>query len=201
MTEAVLAHSGHTEPGNSEVLLSNRNQKLAMWLFLASEVVIFSVFIAFYIVFRFSNPELVSEIHGELGIVLVSVNTFLLLMSSWAMVMGLLQIQRGDRGGLVRWIGLTALLGIVFLGGQYLEYSELAHLEISLQSDFGMRFYVPTFFHGVHVLVGVVWALMVVMRGRAGHYDTNPIGVEIFGLYWHFVDVVWIILFTLIYLV
>ena len=98
--------------------------------------------------------------------------------------------------------------GAVFLGGQYIEYRELAHLGITLGFDansgwgsFGMRFYAPTFFHGVHVLVGVLWALEVLRRGAKGRYDHNPIGIEMFGLYWHFVDVVWIMLFTLIYLV
>ena len=60
-----------------------------------------------------------------------------------------------------------------------------------------MRFYAPTAFHGAHVIVGVFWALIILWRGRKGHYDDNPIGIELFGLYWHFVDVVWILLFTL----
>ncbi|MEO0598411.1 MAG: cytochrome c oxidase subunit 3 [Chloroflexota bacterium] len=68
-------------------------------------------------------------------------------------------------------------------------------------SDFGMRFYAPTAFHGAHVIIGVIWALLILWRGYRGFYDENAIGVEMFGLYWHFVDVVWIVLFTLIYLV
>ncbi len=186
---------------------SVNNQKLAMWLYLASEIVIFAVFIGAYTIFRFDNPESVKELHDELGVALVTANTFLLLMSSWAMVMGLRAMQMGNRSGMMRWIGATAVLGVIFLVGQYIEYSELAHLQITLNlSDdafggFGMRFYVPTAFHGVHVLIGVIWALVVLIRGAKGHYDNNPIGIELFGLYWHFVDVVWIILFTLIYLV
>ncbi len=160
----------------------------------------------------------------------MSVNTFLLLMSSWAMVMGLRSMQKGNRQAMLRWIGLTALLGTAFLGGQYIEYSELSHLQITLQDstlaetneilegmtfetesqrqalaetlgDFGMRFYTPTAFHGAHVFVGVLWALLVLWRGYRGRYDDNPVGIEVFGLYWHFVDVVWILLFTLIYLI
>ncbi|MBZ0306622.1 MAG: cytochrome c oxidase subunit 3, partial [Anaerolineae bacterium] len=99
--------------------------------------------------------------------------------------------------------------GTIFVLLQYVEYRELAHLGITLDGlenpeafqSFGMRFYVPTAFHGAHVIAGVLWALLVLRRGSHGHYDANPVGVEIFGLYWHFVDVVWIILFTLIYLI
>jgi heme/copper-type cytochrome/quinol oxidase subunit 3 len=178
------------------------NAKFAMWLYLASEVVIFAVFIAAYVVFRFNNADAVKEVHEEVGILLVSFNTFLLLASSWAMVMGLREIQIGNRDGLIRWIGLTALLGTVFVVLQYVEYGELAHLGLSLGTEFGMRFYAPTAFHGAHVVIGVLWALRVVMRARKGYYSAqNSLGVEIFGLYWHFVDVVWILLFTLIYLV
>ncbi len=182
------------------------NYKFAMWLYLASEVVIFSVFIGAYAIFRFNNPETVHEIHASLGtggILLVTANTFLLLMSSWAMVMGLRQIQLGSQSGLIRWFMLTAALGVIFMIGQYIEYSELAHLGITLDgNDFGMRFYTPTFFHGIHVFAGVVWCLLVIRNAQRGGYSAQRhVGVEVFGLYWHFVDVVWIILFTLIYLV
>jgi heme/copper-type cytochrome/quinol oxidase subunit 3 len=178
------------------------NAKFAMWLYLASEVVIFAAFIAIYIVFRYNNPEVVHTIHEEVGIGLVSFNTFLLLASSWAMVMGLQQIQRGNQKGLVQWIGATAALGTIFVALQYVEYNELAHLGLSLSTEFGMRFYAPTAFHGAHVIIGVLWALRVILRARKGYYSAhNYLGVEIFGLYWHFVDVVWILLFTVIYLV
>ena len=186
----------------------NENMKLGMWLYLASEVVIFSIMIVGYIIFRVNEPEVVKEVHDHLGVALVTINTFILLASSYFMVMGLRSMQNGDRQGMLRWIGATAIGGAIFLVGQYIEYSELAHLGITLGYDsasewasFGMRFYAPTFFHGVHVLVGVIWALEVLRRGAKGRYDNNPIGIEMFGLYWHFVDVVWIMLFTLIYLV
>jgi heme/copper-type cytochrome/quinol oxidase subunit 3 len=179
------------------------NVKFAVWLYLASEVVIFASLIAVYGVFRYHNPTVVQEIKAESGILLVSFNTFLLLMSSWAMVMGLTQIQRGNARGLMMWITVTAALGTTFVLLQYVEYSTLASEGIALyNSEFGMRFYPPTFFHGAHVVVGVLWALYVVWRARGGHYSpSNYLGVETFGLYWHFVDVVWIVLFTVIYLV
>lgn len=206
MSEASIQHA-HSDAAAQAEALSNDNQKFAVWLYLASEVVIFSILIGGYALFRLNEPAAVKEVHKQLGIGLVSLNTFLLLASSWAMVMGLVCIQRGNRQGLIRWIGATAALGAIFVALQYVEYKELAHLEITLggyhevYKDFGMRFYAPTAFHGAHVIVGVFWALLVIHRARKGVYDKNPLGVELFGLYWHFVDVVWILLFTLIYLI
>lgn len=203
MAEMTAQSSGHHTATSTQ----NANFKLAMWLYLASEVVIFAVLIGGYAIFRLNHPASVKAVHESLGVALVTANTFLLLSSSWSMVMGLRAIEMGNRPAFMRWIGLTVLLGIVFLIGQYIEYQELAHLEITLGGiteefgGFGMRFYAPTAFHGAHVLVGVLLGLHVLYLGSKGYYDKNPIGVEMFGLYWHFVDVVWIILFTLIYLV
>ncbi|MEM9952988.1 MAG: cytochrome c oxidase subunit 3 [Chloroflexota bacterium] len=366
-------HGGHGED-------HNENLKFAMWLYLASEIVIFTMLIAGYAIFRATQPTAVSLVKDALGIALVTANTFILLASSYAMVMGLRAINMGNRNGFYQWIGLTAILGTVFVGGQYIEYSELGHLNVSLDkqdftvattifenvneveavvtfstvdtesgavlaseselvelreetlpaisetvlddgtteivavssylvdfennaelfrgvdvanfeidwrddyilldnsgetlsvirdadaidtaliahndgvrdrfisldrvavetiegdivpfsaivagqavelspdeyddlnayfqellgdsaANYGMRFYAPTAFHGAHVIVGVLWALVILWRGYQGKYDENAIGVEMFGLYWHFVDVVWIALFTLIYLV
>lgn len=214
---------------DEETKFHNENLKFAVWLYLASEVVIFSILIAGYVIFRLNQGEAANLVTENLGIALVSANTFILLASSYAMVMGLRAIEMGNKSGFMRWIGLTAIMGVLFLGGQYVEYSELGHLQIGLQQatttanselfegvdlstvenadlveatgNFGMRFYAPTAFHGAHVLIGVLWALYVLWRGWRGHYDENSIGVEVFGLYWHFVDVVWIVLFTLIYLI
>ena len=178
------------------------NAKLAMWLYLASEVVIFGTLIAVYAVYRLNNAASVQHVQEELGLTLVSINTFLLLASSWAMVLGLREAQKNNSRGVVRWIGLTALLGALFVGLQGVEYTELGHAGIHLGNEYGMRFYAPTAFHGAHVIVGVLWALRIMLRARKGIYHAgNYLGIEIFGLYWHFVDVVWIFLFTLIYLV
>ncbi|MCB0874506.1 MAG: cytochrome c oxidase subunit 3, partial [Thermoleophilia bacterium] len=85
---------------------------------------------------------------------------------------------------------------------EYAEFEQAVTTEVvGATANFGMRFYAPTAFHGFHVVVGVLLALQVLYLGSKGFYDDNPIGVELFGLYWHFVDVVWILLFTLIYLV
>ncbi len=193
--------------GHGDTAQHNSNQKLAMWLYLGSEVVIFAILIGGYALFRFNEPSIVKRLHGELGIALVTANTFLLLSSSWAMVMSLRAAEMKKRGEFLRWMWVVVGLGVVFLVGQYIEYSELAHLQITLgdvtaeYGGFGARFYAPTAFHGLHVLIGVLLGLHVIWLGNKGFYDDNPIGVELFGLYWHFVDVVWILLFTVIYLV
>jgi heme/copper-type cytochrome/quinol oxidase subunit 3 len=205
MAEITADSLGHSS--DTQVKAHNENLKLAVWLYLASEVVIFSIMIAGYIIFRFNEPQFVKNLHDTLGIGLVTANTFVLLASSWAMVMALRAIQMGNRQHFMLFMGLVVGMGTVFMIGQYIEYSELSHLAITLDSTteefgaIGMRFYAPTFFHGVHVFVGVLLGLQVMWLGRKGFYDKNPIGVELFGLYWHFVDVVWIMLFTLIYLV
>ena len=204
MTEMSIeqAHHAHHATPKEEARHID-NMKFAMWLYLASEVVIFATLIAIFVVFRVHNPERVEEVHKASGLFLVSLNTFLLLTSSWTMVMGLRAIQGNDSKGLVRWISLTALLGTLFVVLQGVEYTTLSHEGITVYSDaFGMRFYAPTAFHGAHVIAGVLWALYVIMGARRGKYANNKyLGVEVFGLFWHFVDVVWIVLFTAIYLV
>jgi cytochrome c oxidase subunit 3/cytochrome o ubiquinol oxidase subunit 3 len=193
------AHVEHHDIPSAEAI---SNSKLAMWLYLASEVIIFGTLIAVYIVYRANHPDVVKQVHQQLGIALVSLNTFLLLASSWAMVLGLREAQKNNPQGVVRWIGLTAFLGTLFVVLQGVEYNELAHAGISIDTEFGMRFYAPTAFHGAHVIVGVLWALRIIWRARQGIYNAkNYLAVEIFGLYWHFVDVVWIFLFTIIYLI
>lgn len=187
------------------------NLKFAMWLYLASEVVLFMVLIATYVVFRVNHAEAVQEAQEALSIPLVGANTFILLTSSWAMVRGLLSIQRGNRSGLIKWFGLMTVLGVVFVALQGVEYLELAHHGITVYTsetgnpalyEFGARFYALTAFHGFHVIVGILWGLYVLRNAMRGRYSaTNYMGVEVFGLYWHFVDVVWIFLFTIIYLI
>ncbi len=201
MSDVSIQATHHHDP--KEEARHIDNLKFAMWLYLASEVVIFATLIVIFVIFRVNNPERVEEVHKASGLLLVSINTFLLLTSSWTMVMGLRSIQGGDQRGLIRWFGMTALLGTLFVALQGVEYNTLASEGITLYGDvFGMRFYAPTAFHGAHVVIGVLWALYIINNARKGKYSAhNYIGVEIFGLFWHFVDVVWIVLFTVIYLV
>ncbi len=202
MTEARIERPQAINHAQAEAKKAD-NLKFAMWLYLASEVVIFTVLIATYVLYRINNADQVLEIHHKLDISLVGLNTALLLTSSWAMVRGLFSIQRGNRQGLIKWFSFMCVLGIIFVALQYVEYSQLGREGIAIgNSEFGMRFYAMTAFHGFHVIIGVIWGLLVILHARKGGYDAHDyMGVEIFGLYWHFVDVVWIFLFTLIYLI
>jgi cytochrome c oxidase subunit 3/cytochrome o ubiquinol oxidase subunit 3 len=139
-----------------------------------------------------------------LNIPFTSVSTFVLLMSSLTMVLALAAVQRDDRRGGMLWLAATALLGMTFLGGQVYEFSHFFHADhLALQTNlFGSTFYVLTGFHGTHVTVGVIWLwslFTLTARGKLGQRES--LSVEIAGLYWHFVDVVWIAIFTLVYLI
>ena len=174
--------------------------KLGMWLFLASEVMFFGGLISAFLHFKINNP---SPESAFLDVVLVGLNTFVLLTSSLTVVLGLAAIQRGDRRGLIGYLAATILLGVAFLVGQANEFALLYRHGISLSSSlFGSSFFTLTGFHGLHVFVGICWALSTLFKAvRSGYSQGSYLGVEVFGLYWHFVDIVWIILFTLIYLI
>lgn len=248
----------HDDHGHLTPQESLENAKFAMWLYIGSEIMIFSGMLAAYLVFRRFNYESVALAKEHLSIPLVSFNTFLLLASSWAMVMGLREVQRGNNRGLVKWLSATVIMGAAFVGLQVVEYAELAHNGVVLtvpteaevaavvesgelpawleegiaHTDFstiagadaaaadeltqteqatvvaqnlakyGQRFYAPTAFHGAHVIIGCLWGIWVINRAWRNKFTTERYAaVEVFGLYWHFVDVVWIILFTFIYLI
>jgi cytochrome c oxidase subunit 3/cytochrome o ubiquinol oxidase subunit 3 len=132
-----------------------------------------------------------------------SVSTFVLLMSSLMMVLALAAIQRGDQRRCAIWLMATALLGSLFLGGQYYEFTTFYREHLWLGTNlFGTTFFVLTGFHGTHVTIGVIWLLSLwvqVVRGELK--QEHSLHVEIAGLYWHFVDVVWIVIFTAVYLI
>jgi heme/copper-type cytochrome/quinol oxidase subunit 3 len=188
------------------------NRKLLMWLFLASECLFFGGLIGTYLLYRDRNeiPPFPADrtvdgvfYSGLFDIPFTSVSAFVLLMSSVTMVLALASIQRNDRRGAQIWLLATALLGMTFLAGQAFEFTEFYREGLTLNSNlFGTTFYVLTGFHGAHVSVGVLILLslfVMALRGRLSH--RNSLNVELAGLYWHFVDVVWIVIFTLVYLI
>jgi cytochrome c oxidase subunit 3/cytochrome o ubiquinol oxidase subunit 3 len=132
-----------------------------------------------------------------------SVSAFALLMSSLAMVLALAAIQRGDIKRLKIWLLVTAALGLTFLGGQVYEFTGFGAMGLNPStSTFGTSFFVLTGFHGAHVTMGVVWLLSLFMLATRGQLSqARSLDVEIAGLYWHFVDIVWIIIFTVVYLI
>ena len=178
------------------------NRKLMMWLFLGSECLFFGALIATY--FRYRGQSLVGPYPQDVyDIPYTSVSSFVLLMSSLTMVLALAAIRRGDQRGLRTWLLATALLGATFVGGQVFEFTTFYHEGLSLQQNlFGSSFFVLTGFHGAHVTIGVITLLSLFatsLRGRLRQEDS--LNVELAGLYWHFVDVVWIVIVTLVYLV
>jgi cytochrome c oxidase subunit 3/cytochrome o ubiquinol oxidase subunit 3 len=178
------------------------NRKLGVWVWLGSEAVFFSALIVVYIVMR--NRSVTGPFpHEALNVTLTAVNTFILICSSLTMVTALSAIQSGNQKGLWRWLVATMLLGLAFLSGQVFEFTSLANQGLSLSSNlFGGTFFTLTGFHGAHVLIGVIWIGFVVARARRGGYtQSSHLMVELTGLYWHFVDLVWIIIFTLVYLI
>jgi cytochrome c oxidase subunit III len=175
--------------------------KFAIWLFLATEVMFFSGLIGAYIVLRsaaasWPNPE------ERLNVPLTAFNTFVLITSSWFMVKALFAAERGDRSALLRWLALTIVGGTFFVSLQLYEYIQLASEGAIPKGDiFWSTFYLMTGFHGTHVVVGVIWLIVSWFRARAGAFTPkNYLGLELAGLYWHFVDLVWVLLFTIVYL-
>ncbi len=182
--------------------LGIHNKKIGMWVFLASEVMFFTGLIGAYIVLRFGYPQwpVPSTI---LNVPLTALNTFILICSSVTMVKAFAAVFDGDQSGLKRNLLLTFLLGSAFLGIQAHEYMELVHHGLTISSSlFGSCFFTLTGFHGAHVLGGVICVLVTLLKAlRGGYVQADHIGVEIVGLYWHFVDLVWILLFTIVYLI
>lgn len=176
--------------------------KLGFWTFIGSESLFFGALISTYMVY--TGQSVVGPYPEEiLNIPLTSVSTFVLLMSSLMMVLALAAVQHGNRRGTLVWLMATALLGALFIGFQAYEFTAFYHEGLTLETNlFGSTFFILTGFHGAHVTVGVMWLLalwVMTLRGQIGQGDA--LKVEIAGLYWHFVDVVWIAIFTLIYLI
>jgi len=187
------------------------NLKLGMWVFLLSEVMFFSSLIGAYIILRFANPEQWAEPNQVLAVPLTGFNTFMLICSSVTMVKAFAAIEHGDQAGLKKWLIATIILGAAFVGIQVYEYIHLAHEGFVPSAAgyaaeggplYGSTFYTMTGFHGAHVTIGVLALIFTAVKAFRGQYSAEDYGgVEIMGLYWHFVDLVWIILFTIVYLI
>lgn len=177
------------------------SRKMGIWMFIASEVIFFTALISTYLLYRGNTPYAQGLGHLELNV--AAVMTFILLMSSFTMVSALAAIRDGNQQKMRLWLIATALLGLFFLGSQAFEWSLLFREGIFPSSNlFGATFFTTTGFHGSHVFVGVLWMIGVIARAsRGGVTAKNNLSVEMVGLYWHFVDLVWVVLFTVIYLI
>jgi len=192
---------GHVEEPTTTGL---NHRKLLMWAFLGSDCLLFGSLISTYMIYRGKSITQPINPRTVFNIPYTSVSAFVLLMSSLAMVLALAAIQRGDVHRMRVWLVATACLGMVFLGGQFYEFTNFATEKgLTIGGNiFGTTFFVLTGFHGTHVTVGVIWLLSLVAGSYQGRIkQQNSLDVEIAGLYWHFVDIVWIVIFTLVYLV
>ena len=203
---AAIDHSADVyEPS----LTPDSQGKLGMWLFLISDAMSFGALLAAYGAIRAGAAQWAppSEV---LGINLTAFMTFLLICSSVTMVKALESIQKGNQSKMCTYLGLTILGGLIFLGLQVYEWTHLIQHGLTLTSLkhgasgsvlFGPTFYTITGFHGAHVTGGVIYLIVILIQGMRGNYtaDYNH-KVEILGLYWHFVDLIWIMVFTFVYL-
>jgi heme/copper-type cytochrome/quinol oxidase subunit 3 len=201
------------------------NRKVAIWAFIGSECMLFASLISTYLIYKgrsrngpfphepWTNPLTGQTSQGILDIPVTSASTFVLLMSSLAMVLALAAVQnkhlpkrtRSERilGSSQLWLFMTALLGTTFLGFQAYEFTAFVNEGLTIKTNlFGSTFFTLTGFHGAHVTAGVLWLLTLLAIDRRRNLGpADALNVDICALYWHFVDVVWIAIFTLVYLI
>jgi len=185
--------------------------KLMMWLFLCSDAMSFGGLIAAYASYRVTDPAWPNP-QEILGITLTGIMTFILIVSSVTMVKALAAAKTGDLKAYKRFMLFTVLGGLFFLGCQAYEWTHLIEHGaehpvakgglILSHHQFAATFFVLTGFHGAHVTGGVIYNLIMYFLGRKGRFNLERSGpVEVAGLYWHFVDLVWILIFTFVYLI
>ena len=181
----------------------SENTKVGMWLFLGGEIVFFVSLILMFTFVRMTQGNYEAQFRSYLSIPLIGINTFVLVTSSYFVVRALEAISfKGEQRGMRNNLLVVIVLGLIFLGGQAYEWSILFGEGVNYSSTYGSPFYTVTGIHGTHVFVGIVWVIYVLVSHRRKPYTKeNHLGIENFGLYWHFVDIVWIVLFTVIYLV
>jgi cytochrome c oxidase subunit 3/cytochrome o ubiquinol oxidase subunit 3 len=210
-----LAHdTAHAMPVETSTGLDTR--KVAIWTFIGSECLFFATLISNYLVYKgkslvgpLPHSESQCMLHGQMTtcepifeIPLVTFGTAVLLFSSFFVVMALNGAQRGNRKQLITWLSATVLGGMFFVGMQVYEFSHFYHKGLGFTTNlFGSTFYTLTGFHGTHVTVGVIWlTTMLVLAIRGKVPPAKALNLELAALYWHFVDVVWIVIFPVVYL-
>jgi heme/copper-type cytochrome/quinol oxidase subunit 3 len=190
-----VEHGAPTSTGLSNV-------KLGMWAFLGSECLLFGALISTFILFR-NRPVIGLRPQDIYDIPFTSVSSFVLLMSSLTMVLALAAIQRGDEAKLRVWLMATALLGMTFITGQVYEFTRFVQEGMTIKTNvIASSFFTLTGFHGAHVTGGILMLLSLYGMSLDGKLPPSKAeAVELVGLYWHFVDVVWIVIFTVVYLI
>ena len=192
------------------------SKKVAIWTLIGSECLLFASLISTYLVYKGKSlvgplPHTESQcmLHGKMetcepifSIPLVTFGTAVLLFSSFFIVLALYGAQKGNRKMLVGWLSMTVLCGLFFIGMQVYEFNHFYHKGLGYSTNlFSSTFYTLTGFHGSHVTVGVIWLSTLLYRALKGKIPpAKSINLEIAALYWHFVDVVWIVIFPVVYL-
>ena len=219
------AHSAHDDThGHPPTSTGLDNKKIAIWAFIGSECMLFVSLISTYLIYKGRSvvgpypheaclpPTCSTRLGAILNIPVTSASTFVLLMSSLAMVLALAAVEMKDQpkrttgerilGSSKLWLWMTALLGTTFLGFQAYEFTSFVHEGLTIRTNlFGSSFFTLTGFHGAHVTAGVLWLLtLLAIDYRRGLGPKDAINVDLAALYWHFGDVVWIVIFTLVYL-
>jgi heme/copper-type cytochrome/quinol oxidase subunit 3 len=204
------------------------NRKVAIWMFIGSECMLFASLISTYLIYKgknlvgplphetWVNPQTGQTMKAILNIPVTSISTFVLLMSSFAMVMALAAIENRARprpanpgfwwkveNSSKLWLLMTCIMGATFLGFQAYEFTSFVHEGLTIRRNlFGSSFFTLTGFHGAHVTAGVIWlGTLLAIDMKRGLQPKDAVWVDIAALYWHFVDVVWIAIFTLVYLI
>lgn len=206
------AHDDHGHDDHPPTNTGLSNDKLGMWVFLGSECLLFGALISTFLLYKGRHAGLVADgtlegnaaIGPELfDIPFTSLSSFVLLMSSLTMVLAVSAVQRGDDARLRVWLATTATLGSLFIAGQVYEFTAFVREGLGFTTNiFGSAFYTLTGFHGVHVTIGIIMLVSMIAMSISGRVNKdNAEAVEIVGLYWHFVDVVWIFVFTIVYLI
>jgi cytochrome c oxidase subunit III len=191
------------------------SRKLAIWTFIGSECMFFATLISNYLTNKgkslvgpfphepWTDPATGTVMEPIIEIPLVTVGTALLLFSSLFIVLALYGAQKGNRKMLIGWLAATLFCGMFFVGMQVYEFTHFVHKGLTLSRNmFGASFYILTGFHGTHVTIGVIWLLTMFVLALRGKLTPNrSLNLEMAALYWHFVDVVWIIIFPVVYLI
>ena len=204
------------------------NRKVAIWMFIGSECMLFASLISMYLIYKgkslvgplphqaWTNPQTGQTFKAILNIPVTSISTFVLLMSSFAMVMALAAIENRKKprpanpgfwwkveNSSKLWLLMTCIMGATFLGFQAYEFTSFVHEGLTIRRNlFGSSFFTLTGFHGAHVTAGVIWlGTLLAIDMKRGLQPKDAVWVDIAALYWHFVDVVWIAIFTLVYLI
>ena len=214
-TAAIDTHDAHMGGEHPPTSTGLNNTKVAIWAFIGSECFFFASLISTYLIYRgrspvgpfphdaWTDPATRHVFKAILNIPVTSVSPFVLLMSSLAMVLAHSAVVRGDRRSSKIWLASTAILGATFLGFQAYEFTSFVHEGLTIHTNlFGSSFFILTGFHGAHVTAGVIWLLTLLFIDiKRGFSPDEAINVDVCALYWHFVDVVWIAIFTLVYLI